>query len=149
MFFIFHALPFFQPPASSGRKSLTPRAFNKPLPFSLALSQRSKGSLSKRCRCLPPLQMAPPDSQGNSSFACGSGCTPIKPRLGFPTSAPDGGFGVQPANQCHQSWQTSKRIKLSRKIPGNTSVAVGIIWQLFRFYSLSDQNGGAITVQTK
>ena len=68
MFFIFQ-IAFFQPPASSGRKSLTPRAFNKPLPFSLALSQHSKCSLSKRCRCLPPLQMAPPDTQGNSSFA--------------------------------------------------------------------------------
>jgi len=40
---------------------------------------------------------------------------------------------------------TSKRIE-QKKSQG--VVAVGIIWQLFRFYSLSDQNGGAITVQT-
>ena len=56
----------FKSPASSGRKSLTPRAFNKPLAFNLArYRENDLGQPEKKNDALPalPLQVAPPDPQ--------------------------------------------------------------------------------------
>jgi len=63
----------FKSPASSGRKSLTPRAFNKPLAFNLArYRENDLGQPEKKNDALPalPLQVAPPDpAEKSHSFA--------------------------------------------------------------------------------
>ena len=137
--------------ASSGRKSLTPRAFNKPLAFNLArYRENDLRQPEKNQRCL-------------AGLASPSGATwpPQRPKkvIALPR-------GVAILQSNHWASQQALRMgasgynqqinvtnpgkwpakELSRKNP-KVSWAVGIIWQLFRFYSLSDQNGGAITAQ--